>query len=185
MKRILFIVTAIILASCGQKSDTKSKITQKENHSTRTEIALIDFEGDKFAVGYPETWTLNTEEMNNESSVALITANYKISDSRAITFQVINLVDTASLETGVKNIIAKYSTNAKYSEFKKVEINNDTFINTRIKFAINVSSESYFIKDGDNLFWLTFMGHIIDLDKHMHEIIVIAESFKLKRESNN
>lgn len=180
MERILFIITAIILASCGQNSDRKTKETQMDYTANKTVIDLVEFEGNKFTVGYPESWSLNKEEMNNESSVAQITANYKISNDRAITFQVINLVDTASLETGVKNLIAKYSRNTNYSEFKKTEINNNVFINTRIKFANNVSGESYFLKDGDNLFWLTFMGHVLDLDKHKHEFIAIVESFELK-----
>jgi hypothetical protein len=183
VKRLLFIAVVLIFFACGQSVDRKSG-NQLDNDSVKTEVELIDFEGNAFTVGYPSTWTLNQKEMDNESSVAQITANYKISDNRAITFQIINLVDTASLEIGVKNLIKKYSRDAIYTDFIKTEINKNVFINTRIKFAINVSSESYFLKDGDNLFWLTFMGHVIDLDKRNHEIRSIVESFELKKAEN-
>lgn len=191
MKKSLLFITVIVIASCGQSVNKKQSSAQVDSLSKEVIIEtkntnvldfdLIEFKGNKYTVGYPSTWSLNHGEMNNPSTISQISAFCKTAEKRAVTFQVMNLVDSASLEKGVKNLIAKYSTNALHTEFKRITINNNIFINTRIKFAINAYSESYFLKDGDNLIWLNFMGNGRDLDNHNHEFVAIMESFSLNK----
>ncbi len=187
MKAFILIAAVFIITSCGQSKERKNSSSQADSMNTNIQakpenneaknIELIEYKGKQFTIGYPKTWSLNQEEMKNPSSASLITANLQITGNRAITFQLVNLFDTASLETGVKNLLAKYSKDVKTNGFKKIEINNNTYINTRFELASNVYSESYFLKEGDNLFWFTFFGNAKDLDQYDREIFSITKSF--------
>nr|WP_319399139.1 hypothetical protein [uncultured Carboxylicivirga sp.] len=186
MKILVYAITVILFASCSTNSNKSiNKPPKNIEQPVYSKMKLITFNGNNFNVGYPNSWTLNQREMSNKSSVAHFTANYKIANNRAITFQIINLLDTASLKTGVEHLIARYSKNPVYTPLKTFEINKNVFINTRIKFTNDVSSESYFLKNGENLFWLTFMGDVADLDKHNSEFRAMVESFELNNSVDN
>jgi hypothetical protein len=117
--------------------------------------------------------------MNNAQSPAHFTALIKLSEKNSVTFQIINLVaGDNKLEGSVKKFCEESV--KQDPELTPLTIDSREAVRAVFRFGSDVKSQSYFIKNGKDLFWLQFMGREMFIFSQQREIEAIANSFRIK-----